>query len=1161
MQVRRLRLVGFKSFVEATELAVEPGLTGIVGPNGCGKSNLVEALGWVMGETSARRLRAGEMDEVIFSGSANRPARNLAEVALTIDIGLREAPLAFSERGEIEIARRIERGGGSAYRINGREVRARDVQWLFADAASGAHSAALVGHGRLAALIEAKPAERRMLLEEAAGTAGLQARRHETLLKLGAAEDNLARLDDVVATMAAQHEALKRQARQAQRYRRIAEQIRRTEALLHRARWIAAAAEAAAQASELRAADRAVAEATAKALAAARVRDAAEAALPPLKAAAAERAAALQRLLQARAALEEELTRVVAAGADAERRLGQLAADIVHQQKEAAEAAALSARLAAERQALARAEEAAAPARDVAVREARRTAEELAAAERLLQQATEAAAAADARRTAFEVRRRELSERRDRLAARLAEGERQRLAVAAETVPAGARAAAATALASAERRALECRTAVEAAEQESAARAASRDAAAGRAAAIDGRLTRLRAEAEALAKVAAAPADPALPAALPPILAAVTVEPGFEAAVGALFEDELSAPLAEGDEPDMPACWRDLPPLDAIPPLPDGASALTPKVAAPAALARRLAFAGWVGDEATGRRLQSALEPGQRLVDLHGRLWRWDGFSRVAAAPSATAGHLEQRNRLAALATEIAAAEEEARAADAAAAAARAAWQQAAEGERAARRELHAAEAAFAAARTAEADLAQRAMTVETRLAGLAEAAGRLAADLAETEAETSAAERDFAALPDPGALHSRLDRAREAAVDARRRDAEAHAAVERSEREAVLRRERADALDLEERAWRNRAERSKAHHATLVERQQALAGERDRLAARPAAIAAEAERLGAAIATAAQADRAAGDALAEGETRLRAAVEAARLADRLLTEARERRARCEAVCEGAAEALNRLGREIRERLGIDAEELAELAGLAAGEAPPDAADSAARLDRLLREREAIGPVNLVAEAEAEEVAARIAGLERERGELGEAIARLRRGVAALEQEGRKRLAAAFDRVDEHFATLFARLFGGGRARLELTEDEDPLAAGLEIMASPPGKRLQRLSLLSGGEQALTALALVFAVFLTNPTPICVLDEVDAPLDDANVERFCGLLEEIADAAGTRFLVITHHRITMARVDRLYGVTMAERGVSQLVSVDLARAAQLRQTA
>jgi chromosome segregation protein len=397
--------------------------------------------------------------------------------------------------------------------------------------------------------------------------------------------------------------------------------------------------------------------------------------------------------------------------------------------------------------------------------------------------------------------------------------------------------------------------------------------------------------------------------------------------------------------------------------------------------------------------------------------------------------------------------------------------------------------------------------------------------------------------------------------VEARRREANAGAEIDRLSQEAARRRERLSSIDLEDRSWRKRREDATTQRAALLERQHALEAELTGLMARPATIAAESEALGSAIANAAANCRRSGDALALGETQLRQSTDGSRLADQAVAEARERLARLEVLRDGAAEAVTQLSREIRERLDAAPEDLAELAGLADGEVQADAADTAARLDRLIRERDSMGPVNLVAEREAAETESRITALQQERAELTEAIKRLRRGITALDQEVRRRLTAAFERINTHFAGLFTRLFGGGKAHLSLVGDEDPLAAGLEIMASPPGKRLQSLSLLSGGEQALTALALLFAAFLTKPAPVCVLDEVDAPLDDANVDRFCSLVGDIADSTGTRFLVVTHHRITMARVDRLFGVTMAERGVSQLVSVDLTRAAHLRQTA
>ena len=421
MQLERLRLAGFKSFVEPAELAIGPGLTGIVGPNGCGKSNLVEALRWVMGEASARRLRGGEMDDVIFAGSSARPSRNIAEVSLTIDNSGRDAPGGLNDRDTIEVTRRIERKSGSAYRINGREARARDVQLLFADAATGPHSGALIGQGRIGALVDAKPGERRLLLDEAAGTAGLHARRHEAELKLKAAEDNLLRLDDVIATLSAQLETLNKQAKQAQRYRRLGEQIRRAEAQMLDARWHAAAAEADGSPADLRdGRARGRRRDRARRSPATACASEAEAELPPLRLAEAAAGAAVQRITHAREALEQELARAVAARAEAERRLTQIAADIARESAHLADGDAALTRLADERHALERAQHGDDSAIGDATARLDEAAAQLGVAETGLLQMIEACAPGVARRAAHDRERRGLADRRARLDARQA---------------------------------------------------------------------------------------------------------------------------------------------------------------------------------------------------------------------------------------------------------------------------------------------------------------------------------------------------------------------------------------------------------------------------------------------------------------------------------------------------------------------------------------------------------------------------------------------------------------------------------------------------------------------------------------------------------------------------------------------------------------------
>ncbi|MCH8808330.1 MAG: chromosome segregation protein SMC [Proteobacteria bacterium] len=1153
MQFTKLRLSGFKSFVDPAELLIEPGVTGIVGPNGCGKSNLVEALRWVMGENSAKRMRGGEMDDVIFAGSANRPGRNLAEVVVYLDNADRGAPALFNDHDLLEVVRSIERGSGSTFRVNGKEVRARDVQLLFADVATGAHSTALVSQGRVGALINAKPTDRRAILEEAAGITGLHNRRHEAELRLRAAETNLERLDDVITTLEAQLRGLKKQARQATRYRNIAGQIRRTEALaLHLEAEVARAALGQAR-GRLAEAERQVAALTERAAARATAQAEAAASLPELRDGEARAAAALQRLLVERDNLAREEAQARAAQAQAEERLRQLQGDRARARAMSADAEAARRGLDQERAALenAAADEAGALRGAEAARA--EAAESVASRETVVGELAERVAADEARAAALERRAVELAERLERLEAQAETVAERRRTLAGERIPEDRLSAAESAAEAAEDALARARAEAETTES-ALARARTEEAAARETAQrAQAECAKLEAEAAALATLLGPDAD----GDWPPLVDAIAVEPGYEPALGAALGDDIAAPADSA----APAHWQTLSPYQTPVSLPPGAAPLADQVRGPAALARRLSQIGVVPDVDTGARLQPRLAPGQRLVTRDGDLWRWDGFTVKAEARTVASKRLEQRNRLTELHGLIERSAPVALEAGRVHDEARAQVERAAEAERGARAKVAAAFGALNAARQSHGALAQTATATASRLGALEETAERLAGDATEVEAALTAARGEIDSLPELSAERTRLGQLRLDLSERRDELARCQSALDRLAREAEARARRLSAIESEKASWARRAEETEGYLGELDERIEATRAEIDSLAARPGELAALGEALADRIEAAEARRREAADALALGETGLAEADRALKAQEQALASAREDRVRAEGAVAQAEQNLANITEKVRERLECALDRALEVAEIDPGQELPGREEVETKLARLYRERDNMGPVNLRAEAEAKELDAQIGGMQSERADLVAAIGRLRQGIASLNREGRERLLAAFERVNEHFSELFVRLFGGGRAHLKLTEAEDPLEAGLEILASPPGKRLQVLSLLSGGEQALTALALLFAVFLTNPAPICVLDEVDAPLDDANVDRFCTLVEELCRSQTTRFLVITHHRMTMARVDRLFGVTMGERGVSQLVSVDLGVAEGLRESA
>ncbi|RWK60470.1 chromosome segregation protein SMC [Mesorhizobium sp.] len=1150
MKFSRLRLLGFKSFVEPGEFVIERGLTGIVGPNGCGKSNLVEALRWVMGESSYKNMRASGMDDVIFSGSGTRPARNTAEVTLFLDNSDRSAPSAFNDADELQVSRRIEREAGSLYRINGKEARAKDVQLLFADQSTGARSPSMVGQGRIGELIQAKPQARRALLEEAAGISGLHTRRHEAELRLKAAEQNLERLDDVVGELESQIESLKRQARQASRFKNLSADIRKAEATLLHLRWTLAKTQEGEARSALAIATALVGDRAAAQMAAAREQGIGAHRLPELRDAEAAAAAAFQRLSIAKTQIEEEAGRIRARQLELDRRLQQLDGDIVREERMVRDNADILERLAAEEAAL-NAENAGAADREASTRAAvEQAASTLAASEAKLAGLTAERAEAAASRNQIERTLRDTAERRDRFARQLADVDRELSDIASrvaglpdpaekqllvEQTVALLEETEAAAIAT-EQAVAEARTA------ESAARPPVQDAKA--------ELARIETEARTLAKILNAASGDLFPS----VLEQISVERGYETALGAALGEDLDVPLDRS----APVHWgqSEVRPGDAA--LPEGIKSLASVVRAPAQLARRLAQIGIV-DAADGRRLQSQLSPGQRLVSREGALWRWDGLTASADAPTAAAQRLAQKNRLAELDAEAVHATRILRQAEEALAHAEQALAQASEAERNARQAGRDAQHGLDAARNVLAEAEKAGGELSSRRAALDEARARIVDSHEETAAAFVEAEMLLQSAPDLGDLQLQLEQSAANVARDRATLADARAVHEGLRREAEARMRRLDAIGAERRNWLERAENASTQIAALGERKAEAEAERERLADAPDEMDAKRRALLSQLAEAESLRQAAGDRLQEAENKQAELDKAATSAIQSLAEARETRVRAEERLTAADERRLEVEARIQETLNTPPHLVIRHTGLEADSLMPEMTEIERQLDRLKIERERLGAVNLRAEEEQKELSDRLETIVSEREDIIEAIRKLRQAIQSLNREGRERLLAAFDVVNGHFQRLFSHLFGGGTAELQLIESDDPLEAGLEILARPPGKKPQTMTLLSGGEQALTAMSLIFAVFLTNPAPICVLDEVDAPLDDHNVERFCNLMDEMAATTETRFVIITHNPITMARMNRLFGVTMAEQGVSQLVSVDLQAAEALRE--
>ena len=1149
MKFRTLKINGFKGFADPVELPIKDGLSGIVGPNGCGKSNLVEAVGWVMGENRPSAMRGGAMEDVIFSGSATRPAGPLAEVQLVIDNAERSAPPGFNDDDELVIARRIERDLGSTFLSNGRDVRWRDLQLLFADSATGARSSALVNQGQTNDIINSKPSARKGILEEAAGVGGLHRRRHEAELKLSGTEQNLARASDVLEHLRVQIASLNRQARQARRYRKLGEQLRSAEAKLLYLIWRKADSEAAEADKHKTSRTAETARLQTAAVRAARMKEEKEERLDPLRRKSADSDAALQRMraeaelnqsqeLNARQALET-LQQQIAEVSEGIRREQELHTDASGHIERLSQLRGTLTAEAAEFDA----------AHTQLSEQLQESIEGLAALEHEVDVANRRVAEVRSARESAE------SERGKARAALLQCEQRERTASMAVADAETRLAEAAISVKSADGRLSEAEEAAQTAESRLAEFETARSESLAKLTDMrnllsetESRLGALKSEENELAKLVHDDASDSMR-----LLNHVRVAAGFETAFGAALGDDLFASANAGDDE---SGWRDIEPLENTPPLPEGAEPMAAHVRAPAALQRRISQIGLASPERL-KELQSQLRPGQRIVTLEGDLIRWDGFAVSGREASKHAAlRLRQLNRLEQLTAEIEAAAQQAASRRAEHDRIAGEFEKFDNADRDARSMRRTADEALAQASRRLSHAEADSSIAEKTLLSLKEARQRAESETQSAKNALSEAEHAIGSLKDSGGIQLVADGLKASVGMARDQMLELRSQKLALEREHTERFSKIEEIPLEIERWSERQQKAQRRIAGLSDRLRQHQDERPEIEALPGKLEERRKALTAEITSAEMRRREAAVVLHEAENEARTAAKEAAEAERESARSLELKGRADADAAYAAERLLDSAARISEKMGCGPDALAERLSLDP-ESLPEPGLQEIEVNRLRRSRDALGAVNLMAEKDIAELQSEMDELEREKADLEAAVGRLRRTISGLNKEGRERLLTAFETVNENFGELFTELFGGGKARLELVEGSDPLETGLEILCHPPGKRFSTISLLSGGEQTLTAVALIFAFFLANPAPVCVLDEVDAPLDDSNVMKFCSLLENIVRRTGTRFLIITHNPITMSRMDRLYGVTMQEKGVSRLVSVDLGEAERL----
>ena len=1142
MKFKSIRISGFKSFLEPTEIDLNEGLTGIVGPNGCGKSNIVEAMKWVMGENSARQMRGEGMDDVIFSGSNERPARNFAEVTIKLDNTEKKAPTNFNQFDEIEISRKIEREKGSTYRINSKQVRARDVQLIFADSASGARSSGIVSQGRISQIIESSLEERRVILEEAANIKGLHNRKHEAELKLNGATDNLSRLLDVENTYNEQLIELEKQGRKAARYRSVGDRLRKAEASLFLSLLNKAEQEFNDLEAKFKKSKNQVEEAQINLSKNTKSKLEIFNKLPELRTIEAEKAATLQSLNISKIRLEEEEATSKITLNNVLNQISQIETDIRREIEIKDDAIKTISNLLLEKEKLLL------DTKDFTTKknDAARRVNEL-----KIKSENADAKLSSINSEIFSIKsdKSDLENRINNLKEKIKNSEDQKLLFNMTEDKKlidehNKKRVNIEKLIEEESNKLELiKKQLENEENLSITLKEKKGK-------IDYDLNVMRADLHSLSSLLGYDEfkNNTLEATIDDI-------GNLQDAIGSVLGETILAPVKSdnSDEQNI-SYWKEIT-TKFEEKLPKGAIPIISKIKKNSILDIVLIGIGIVENEKTALKLQKELSFGQALTTLKGGLWRWDGYVQPLGVQNSYSERLQQITKLRNLQDELPSKEKE---------------------EVTIVNEINQNDLElkkfFGTTKEIESKINLLNNELNDTKLSISSLDSKINSSnilLKEHQNILDTSQKELVDLETlskkslnlPTLLADEL-KIRNAADQCRNQLTDAMAAEQQIRNQESYQQRNLMQINNQKNDWENRKDEAETRIKSLKERLDSLKEDKSRLEKLPDNFVEKANELNIKIETAKQKRNLAADKLVQTETLLNEAEKSEKSSEQNLASFREDMIKVEAALNLASTKIENIEDRVYEKLRVKSKQLKEIVNISDNEELNTSIETLEKtVQRLLNERESLGAVNLRAEEEMNEMRQKIELMSKERVDLELAIEKLKSGIFELNKEGRQRLKDSFELVNKNFKDLFKELFGGGDAELKLVGDDDPLKAGLEILASPPGKKMQLLSLLSGGEQALTAISLIFSVFLCNPAPICILDEVDAALDDSNVSRFCNLLDKIVDETETYFLVVTHHRLTMAKMNRLFGVTMEQKGISRLVSVDLEQANKIKDIA